>query len=286
MPSLRHETIVELFRHRPELAVTALSGLLGIALPPHERVRLEPAEHVELEPTEYRADNVVVLTEPGGVDVAAVVVEVQLGRDRHKRLTWPVYLANLRARLDCPVLLLVVCVDAGVARWCAAPIPIGHPAFVLTPLVLGPDRIPVPSTPDDAPAEVAVLAAMAHGAAHHHVLDVLATALATVEPDRAVLYARLVLAALPEAARHHLEELMATGTFEYQSDFTRRLVQQGRVEGLAEAKAADVLTVLDARGIAVPDDLRARIEGCRDLDRLDAMLRRAVTASSAADLDG
>lgn len=119
----------------------------------------------------------------------------------------------------------------------------------------------------------------------HDVLDVLASALAAVDPDRAVLYARLVLAALPEAARHHPEELMATGTFEYRSDFTRRLVQQGRVEGLAEAKAADVLTVLDARGIVVPDELRARIEACRDLDRLDVMLRRAVIASSATDLD-
>lgn len=48
--------------------------------------------------------------------------------------------------------------------------------------------------------------------------------------------------------------------------------------------AEGVLTVLDARGIAVPDDLRARIAGCRDLDRLDAWLRRVAVVESAADL--
>lgn len=285
---MRHETLLELFRLRPDLAVALLSDLLGVPVPAHDDVRLEPGELGELVPTEYRADAVVVLG-AGPRCALAVVVEVQLSRDRGKRLSWPVYLAHLRARLGCPVVLLVVCVDVAVARWCAGPIAMGHPGWVLEPLVLGPEEIPVVTAPRDAPAELAVLSAMAHGGDRLPVVDALVEALATIPPDRARMYAELVLVALPEAARHHLEELMALGTFEYQSDYSRRLIAQGRGEGLAEgqarAKAEGVLTVLDARGMTVPAALRDRITSCRDLDRLDTWLRRAATVASAAELD-
>jgi hypothetical protein len=36
-------------------------------------------------------------------------------------------------------LLLVVALDASVARWCAQPIELGHPGFMLRPLVAGRD---------------------------------------------------------------------------------------------------------------------------------------------------
>jgi hypothetical protein len=40
--------------------------------------------------------------------VLGIVIEVQLQRDDRKRFTWPVYVAGLRARLECPACLLVV----------------------------------------------------------------------------------------------------------------------------------------------------------------------------------
>ncbi|WP_188191166.1 hypothetical protein [Nonomuraea sp. SYSU D8015] len=40
------------------------------------------------------------------VPVSAVVLEVQRQYDEDKRWSWPVYLATLRARHKCPVLLL------------------------------------------------------------------------------------------------------------------------------------------------------------------------------------
>jgi hypothetical protein len=55
-----------------------------------------------------------------GSNVTAVVVEVQLRRDKNKHWTWPVYLASLRARYRCPTILLVVCLDRRTAEWCAA----------------------------------------------------------------------------------------------------------------------------------------------------------------------
>ena len=72
---------------------------------------------------------------------------------------------------------------------------------------------------------------------------------------------------------------MASGNYEYQSDFARRYVAQGNAEGRAHA----VLAVLVARGLDVPEDVRARIT-CTELARLDAWLARAVTAASAADV--
>jgi hypothetical protein len=51
------------------------------------------------------------------------------------------------------------------------------------------------------------------------------------------------------------------------------------VEARLEGRA--VLTVLDARGVPVSDDIREQILACADLDLLDTWLRRAATATSA-----
>jgi hypothetical protein len=83
---------------------------------------------------------------------------------------------------------------------------------------------------------------------------------------------------------------MASGNYEYQSDFSRRYVAQGNAEGRAEGEAAGrahaLLAVLSARGLDVPEDVRARITACTELARLDAWLARAVTAASASDVVG
>jgi hypothetical protein len=44
----------------------------------------------------------------GDGPVHGIVVEVQLSEDTRKRFVWPAYVANLRARFECPVSLLVV----------------------------------------------------------------------------------------------------------------------------------------------------------------------------------
>ncbi|MDN5859990.1 MAG: hypothetical protein L0H84_15350, partial [Pseudonocardia sp.] len=72
--------------------------------------------------------------------------------------------------------------------------------------------------------------------------------------------------------------------YEYQSEFARRYFAQGRTEGKAEGKAEGVLAVLDARGITVPAQVRARITECTDVDLLDTWVRRAATANQAEDL--
>jgi hypothetical protein len=134
--------------------------------------------------------------------------------------------------------------------------------------------------------ELAVLSAMAHGSHpdREKVLRAMLAALQSLDHDHASLYADVVLATLPEATRHHLEALMALGTYEYQSDFARRYFFQGKAEGEAKGEAKALLAVLAARGIEVTAEARARITGCTDLDQLDTWVRRAATASSIGNL--
>jgi hypothetical protein len=293
MPSLTHDALLQLFRNRPMLGPELLRDALHAHVPAFDHVRIGDATLTEVVPTEYRADLVLVLEgEDATTPAAALVVEAQLGRDPDKRWSWPVYLVNLRARLRCDVALLVVTSDAAVARWAAAPIAIGHPDWVLVPLVLGPEAVPVvrdPAVAQRSP-ELAVLSVVLHG----HERDAVAVAEAALaaarglDDERSKLYADLVFASVDETARAILEALMASGNYEYQSDFARRYVAQGRAEGEAAGEATGrahaLLTVLAARGLDVPEDVRARITACTELAQLDAWLARAVTAATAADV--
>jgi flagellar biosynthesis/type III secretory pathway protein FliH len=118
--------------------------------------------------------------------------------------------------------------------------------------------------------------------------------------DRSRFYYDLVYNSLNEAARRALEAMMKG--YEYQSDFAKKYVAQGRAEGHTEGltegltkglteglakgrteeAARAVLTVLRARGLAVPDTLRERILAQKDPDRLERWLEKAVVAASVA----
>lgn len=286
MPSSLHEVLIEMFRQRPVLAAELLAVGLDKPLPTFDRADLQAADATTLTPTEYRADAVVVLSEAGS-PLLAVVVEVQLRRDPAKQWGWPVYLATLRARIRCPTVLLVLCVDTATANWCANPIDLG-PGTTMAPTVLGPAQVPLITDNGDAERapELSVLSAVAHGAGPNRekVLNALLSAMSTVQPDLADLYYDLVLAALPRAAQHYLEELMAAGTYEYQSDFARRYYNQGVQEGQAAGQATAVLAVLDSRGLDVPTETRTRITTCTDTEQLDTWIRRAVTATAVDEL--
>jgi hypothetical protein len=60
--------------------------------------------------------------------------------------------------------------------------------------------------------------------------------------------------------------------------------EEGRAEARAEARAADVLTVLRVRGIAVPEAARKRILAQKDLQRLERWLRKASIATSIGEV--
>jgi hypothetical protein len=225
----------------------------------------------------------------------AVVVEVQLRADRRKHLSWPAYLATARARLGCPVMLLVICPESKAAAWARRPIPLGHPGLVLTPLVLGPEEVPVLTVAEDASApELAVVSAVVHGAGPEgaKVFTTMLESFEKIEPEQARGYIDEVLAVLPEAARKLLEAIVETRAREYKSDFARGYYSRGEakgeakgeVKGEAKGEAKAVLVVLSTRGIEVPEEARLRISGCTDLALLESWVRRAVTAASVGEL--
>jgi flagellar biosynthesis/type III secretory pathway protein FliH len=242
----------------------------------------------------------------------AVIVEVQLAADPKKRLSWPAYVTVARAVHGCPAALLVVAPDPAVAGWCAEPIETGVPGFVLRPPVLRRTAVPVVTDPGEAARrpELGVLSALAHGDTEQGATIAAAVlpAIRELDEDRVRFYHDLVYNSLNEAARRSLEAMMKG--YEYQSDFAKKYVAQGRVEGRAEgrtegrvegrtegrvegraegriegrteAAARNVLTVLRARGLAVSDAARERILSQKDPERLERWLKKAAVADSVA----
>ena len=138
--SFQHEGFVRLFRNRPVLAAELLRDVLGVELPRFTEARIESADLTDIEPAKRYADLVILLVD--GRPVRGIVAEVQLDIDLDKLFSWPVYVANLRARVRCDVDLLIVTSAPHVARWAAREISLGHGAR-LRPLVLGPGGFPL-----------------------------------------------------------------------------------------------------------------------------------------------
>ena len=297
MPSLTHEALLLLFRNRPTLAAEVLRDVFHESLPPFTRTQIVSADLTEVIPAERRSDLIILFEaeEP----LLTVIVEAQLRPDPEKRYVWPVYLSCGRARYRCPTWLLVVTTDPTTVAWCRTPIAMGHPDYVLTPLVLGPDAVPVVTDPEQARAapEVTVLSAMAHGRgdAGEAIAMAFLAAAAGLDEDRRADYADLVLSSLNEAAKRKLEEMMSSG-YQYQSEFALKYVAKGREEGKLEGqregkregklegKAQSVLAVLEARSLGIPDEVRERVLASTDLGELDRWLRRAAVVSDARDL--
>ena len=289
MPSLRHEAIVQLFRNRPSLAPELIRGPLCQPLPQYHDVEVREADLSQITPTEYRSDLVVLLR--AGEPVYGIVVEVLLGRDEKKLYSWPLYQAALRARLRCPVCVLVVAPEPGVAEWARRPIETGQPGVTFVPLVLGAEGVPVVTDAEVARQhpELAVLSVQAHGRGE----EAMRTAVAALEgihdadgleDERAMLYCDLVWLAIGESARRKLEELMERGTYTYQSDFAKKYFGEGRdkgkAEGKAEGKRESVLSVLEVRFGDVPEALVHAVNAVTDVELLSGLHREAVTVES------
>ncbi|MEV5647743.1 hypothetical protein AB0L57_05755 [Nocardia sp. NPDC052254] len=296
MPSAPHEVVIDMFSEQPAL-VAALLTALGCSLPEYESVESQSEKATVLAPTEYYADAVLAFHQDD-TPVLGVVVEVQLRRDPDKVWSWPVYIASLRARMKCPVLLLIICPDRRTARWAAQPLELGfgNPPTALCPLVLDPDAVPVVVDPEQAVElpELAVLSAVAHPThpQHENIWKALVAALGAIGSDPAMRYYDLVLTMLPAAVRPEWEAFMSADlrNYEFRSDFARRYIaegrQQGRAEGEARGEAKFVLRVLETRGVPVSDRVREAIVECTDHEQLDKWLRLALEVSRAEDLLG
>jgi hypothetical protein len=121
----------------------------------------------------------------------------------------------------------------------------------------------------DSPEGMAVLQAASDGT------DLIADA----DRPLARRYVDWVLSVVPQATRKNLEMLMMTDS-EFYSDTFRNAEANAQAKG----KAEDILTFLQARGIAVTEVQKERISGCRDLAQLDTWVMRAATVEAADEL--
>ena len=285
MVSMRHECLVDIFKNRPSLAAEMLTEVLGVVLPAYSEARVVSVDLTETQPAEYRAD-IVVLLLAEEKPVRVIIVEVQLKKDDDKRFTWPAYLTVSRDQHRCPADLLVIAPDSAVATWCAEPIELGVAGFVLRPPVLRRDEIPVVTDPVEAARrpELGVLSAMAYGDTEQaaSIAGAVLPAITGLDDERARFYYDLVYNSLGEAARRALEAMMKG--YEYQSDFAKKYVAQGRDQGRVEEAARAVLTALRVRGIPVPEATRERILAQKNPECLERWHERAIVAASLAEV--
>src|SRR5690606_2371716 len=104
-------------------------------LPSYTRIRCDASEASRTSPIELHTDNLVVC-EDGAKAVLAVITESQRRKEAKKKYTWPEYVTILRARLRCPVKLLVLVPNQRIADWCGAPIALGCGEIRPIPLVM------------------------------------------------------------------------------------------------------------------------------------------------------
>jgi len=254
-------------------------------------VRIDSADLTDIQPAEYRADMVILLLH--GSPVLGIVLEMQLSNDEDKRYVWPVYVANLRARIRCPVCLLVLTAEENVARWAGKPIELGG-GNRFVPWVLSLSGVPEITDEERAKEdpELAVLSAMAHARHPDPAKSARIALLAQMvslglDAERSRLYCDLVLHSLPEAARRALQAMDAS-KYQYQSEFARRYYGQGKADGVAEGKAAGVAEG-KAAGVA-----EGKVAGIAEIvlkqlttrfGALSPAVTSQVQSASAVDLD-
>jgi len=290
MPSIEHEAAVQILHADPQLAAILL-GSCGVLLPSGAVAVTADSNLSDRDPTDLRSDNILIFEGIGGK--VAVIAEVQKDkRDAGRMRSWPAYVCNARAEHDCDAILLVLALSARAAQESARLIRTGHPGFDLVPLVRGPGTLPHPGHPVYGP-QLTVLNILTgdldltNHAARMFALLAIAEAPAELREG----YTRIIRAVAPESARAALEELMMT---HLKDDFIDGFLDQGRAEGRAQGVAQGVaqgeahllLRFMAARGLDIPEHIRARVAECADTARLEAWADRAATATSVDEIFG
>ncbi|MER5215091.1 hypothetical protein ABT063_32240 [Streptomyces sp. NPDC002838] len=282
MVNSSHEAMHRIFQEYPGL-FTGVSKALGLPLIQPTSITVLPTDLTETQPVERRVDT---LLRFDGDEPILLAVEAQSAKDQNKPASWAYYLSFLHTKYKTPPLLLVVCQDRATAEWAAQPVPIGPQwwsSLTLRPLVAGPHNMPVIEDPEEARADLALatLSAITHAkeAAVDGILKALSTALRDVPEAVADPIIEFTAQGLGvnRRAGELWRNLVAVDLSFYKSYISEEIRDEGRAQGRAE----DILLVLEARGMDVPDEIRERITGCDDPDLLRRWLTRAVTAPSA-----
>ena len=305
----QHEALHRIFRDDRELFARTMRHVFHRDVPVPRRVSILDTDFTEARPHLRRGDSVLLaefLVEDSEQRYV-IIAEAQLAKDDDKERRWPYYVAYLHDKYECPVALLVVCNDPLVARWARQPISIGLPGMIVmtvTASVIGPDNLSPVTDLAEAADDVglAVLAAITHSRSGQisAILETLAEALDSIDPDTAGVLADLTMSGLNATDGQQIwRMLMGTTTYTYASSLRESFREEGREQGLEqgleqgrEEKQAAVLEALRntvrlvtaARGFQLADAHAKLIDACTDPGTLDSWAKAAVTADKEDDI--
>ncbi|WP_433176273.1 hypothetical protein [Actinoallomurus sp. CA-150999] len=252
---------------------------MGIELPDAVPVQVEANDFNDRPSRDFQPDTVITVG-PRQKPVHGIIVEAQQEKSEGKRRQLPRYAAALWLFLDCPVTVLCVCPDPGVAAYYAESFPTKLPGYTFQAVVFGPDRVPVITDSAEAAAhpELAAMAVMMHGS-QAPVLQAFVAALLSLTSEYAEYYYGHAYNMAAPAVRRILEELVSK-TWPVNTPFAREHFGRGKTEGEVDA----LLTMLEARRIELPESARARICASTDIEEIKAWIKRAAVASSIDEL--
>ena len=136
--------------------------------------------------------------------------------------------------------------------------------------------------------ELAVLSAIEHGndtdvELATRVASAAVAATASLDAERSKLYLDLLQINVCETVRKAIEVTMSGALgFEYQSDFARRYIAQGKAEGKSEGRVEIVLKLLALRFGPLTDTVEANVRGAQDA-QIEAVAARTLTAQTLAE---
>jgi hypothetical protein len=288
-----------MFSDRPQLAVEILRDLLGVELPATSLVR-EEERTFNTRPSDDIEPDLVIALGPPQNPMHAIIVEIQQDRSKDPRQLAR-YAAALWLMLGCDVTVLVVCPDRAAAAYYSQPIESGLTGFRLQAWVLGPDGVPAITDAQQAAAhlELAVMSVMIHGR-ERKVVEAFVNALTETRDEHGAQYSEYAYSMSAPEIRRLMEEIMTSPTWPVYSPFAREHYGRGRADGLQEGIEQGIeqgvergikgsapkmlLRMLAARGIEVPEDVRARINACTDPEQFACWSERAVSIQSAREL--
>ncbi len=165
----------------------------------------------------------------------------------------------------------------------------GWDSLTVRPLVLGPDNVPVIADERQAERDVplAVLSAMTHGRGPQAaaILESLASALRTIDPDSAAVFVQFVDSCLADPqAKQTWRDLMTAIQYFWRHPLAEQVREEGMEQGRIQDRQEMTLRILEWRGIPVPDTVRERVNACTDLGQLETWAQRAVHAADATEL--
>ncbi|MGI5281831.1 hypothetical protein ACQEVF_00735 [Nonomuraea polychroma] len=304
MPSPRHDALNRLIRDHLDLPIRLLREVGGIELPTGGPLWVGPGDLRDRISREMHADTVVFAGPPQDRWFSTIVeVETEMSEQKLRQTVEAAEILRLETRK--PVYVIFITPDPCAARF-TKPVEIisGCLEITMQHVIVGPDRIPVLTDPNQMAADLltAALSVMAHGQLPE-VAEAFVKLLTDLpDDDAASLFGYTIDMASPQA-RRLLEETVTTYVPEH-SPWAQNLYRKGRAAGREEGrqegwqegwrvgdargrameKVASVFTVLRFRGIDIPPARHMQITTCTDLALLEIWLRRALEATHIDDL--